>query len=206
MPTNHAPNRHCGRLRMSWLTAGAVSAERLRRRMAKSGRTLAGQKLWGNDEIEHLRRTYPDYRKARAVLPDRSLSAIRSKASRLRITRSRRIWSDNDVKRLKAPYRQGRPVYEILALFPGKTKQQIWTRGRRSGWRRPRTPPKAYELKHYDDVRAQAFASKLSMRELACLSVTGSYFLQPPSRNNWRKISKAVEMLDGKLSVVWSDK
>src|SRR5665213_3473235 len=160
MPTNHAPNRHGRHLRMSWLTAGAVSADRLRRR----------------------------------------------KASRLQITRSRRIWSDNDVKRLKAPYRQGRPVHEILALFPGKTKKQIWTRGRRSGWRRPRTPPKAYELKYYDDVRAQAFASKLSMRELACLSATGGYFLQPPSRNNWRKISKAVEMLDGKLSVVWSDK
>jgi hypothetical protein len=206
MPTNHAPNRHCGHLRMSGLTAGAVSAERLRRRMAKSGRTLAGQKLWANDEIEHLRRTYPDYRKARTVLPDRSLSAIRSKASRLRITRSRRIWSDNDVKRLKAPYRQRRPVDEILALFPGKTKKQIWTRACRSGWRRPRTPPKAYEIKHYDDVRARAFVSKLSMRELACLSATGSYFLQPPSRNNWRKISKAVEMLDGKLSVVWSDK
>jgi len=34
--------------------------------MAKSGRTLAGQKLWTKAEIEHLRRTYPDYCKARA--------------------------------------------------------------------------------------------------------------------------------------------
>lgn len=97
-------------------------------------------------------------------------------------------------------------MYEILALLPGKTKKQIWTRARHNGWRRPQTPPKAYELKPYDDVRARAFTSKLSMRELASLSVTGSYFLQQPSRNNWRKISKAVEMLEGQLSVVWSDK
>ena len=206
MPTGHARNRHRGYSRLSRLAAGAVSAERLRRHLAKSGRTLAGQKLWTKAEIEHLRRTYPDYRKACALLPSRSLSAIKSKAFRLRITRTRRIWSDNDVERLKAPYRRGRPMHEILALLPGKTKNQIWTRARHSGWRRPQRPPKIYELKPYDDVRARAFTSKLSMRELACLSVTGSYFLQQPSRNNWRKISKAVEMLEGQLSVVWSDK
>ena len=206
MPTGHARNRHCGYSRLSRLTSGAVSAERLRWHMAKSGRTLAGQKLWTKAEIEHLRRTYPDYRKARALLPNRSLSAIRSKAFRLRITRTRRIWSDNDVKRLKAPYRRGRPMHEILASLPGKTKEQIWTRAYHSGWRRPQTPTKTYELKPYDDVRTRAFASKLSMRELACLSVTGNYFLQQRSRNNWRKISKAVEMLEGQLSVAWSDK
>src|SRR6266478_1208652 len=132
MPTGHARNRHCGYSRLSRLTAGAVSAERLRRHMAKSGRTLAGQKLWTKADIEHLRRAYPDYRKARALLPSRSLSAIKSKAFRLRITRAQRIWSDNDVKRLKVPYRSGRPM--------------------RSGWRRPQTPPKTYELKPYDDV------------------------------------------------------
>jgi hypothetical protein len=206
MPTGHARNRHCGYSRLSRLTAGAVSAERLRRHMAKSGRTLAGQKLWTIAEIKHLRRAYPDYRKARALLPSRSLSAIKSKAFRLRITRAQRIWSDNDVKRLKVPYRSGRPMREILALLPGKTKKQIWTRACHSGWRRPQTPPKTYELKPYDDVRARAFASNLSMRELAFLSVTGSYFLQQPSRNNWKKIGKAVEMLEGQLSVIWSDK
>lgn len=201
MPTGHARNRHRGYSRLSRLAAGAVSAERLRRHMAKSGRTLAGAEIMDQAEIEHLRRTYPDYRKACALLPNRSLSAIKSNAFRLRITRTRRIWSDNDVKRLKAPYRRGRPMHEILALLPGKTKNQIWTRARHSGWRRPQRPPKIYELKPYDEVRARAFTSKLSMRELACLSV-----LQQPSRNNWRKIGKAVEMLEGQLSVVWSDK
>jgi len=97
-------------------------------------------------------------------------------------------------------------MHEILALLPGKTRSKFGQEARHSGWRRPLTPPKTYELKPYDDVRARAFTSKLSMRELACLSVTGSYFLQQPSRNNWRKISKAVEMLEGQLSVVWSDK
>ena len=205
MPTGHTPTRHYRGSRLNWFAAGANSAERLRRHMAKSGRTLAGQKLWTEAEIRRLRRTYPDYRKARALLPGRSLNAIKSKAFRLRITQSRRIWSDSDIKRLRAPYRQGRPMYEILALLPGKTTKQIWARAHHSGWRRPRTRPKTYDLKPYDDVRARAFTSRLSMRDLASLSATGRYFLRQPSRNNWKKISKAVEMLEGQLSVVWSD-
>lgn len=204
MPANLAPTRRYRYSRLSWLADGARSAERLRRRMAKSGRTLAGQKLWTDAEIQHLRRLYPDYRKACAVLHGRSLSAVKSKAFRLRITLSRGVWSDDDLKRLKAPYRQGRPMHEILALLPGKTKKQIWRRARHSGWRRPRTPPKTYDLKPYDDVRAQAFISRLSMRDLAWHSATGSYFLRPPSQNDWRKISKAVALLDGHLSVVWN--
>lgn len=202
MPANLAPTRRYSRL--GWLAAGARSAERLRQRMAKSGRTLAGQKLWTDAEIQHLRRFYPDYRKACAALPGRSPSAVKSKAFRLRITRSRRVWSDHELKRLKAPYRQGRPMREILDLLPGKTKRQIWSRACHSGWRRPRTPPKTYDLKPYDEVRARAFTSKFSMRDLAWLSATGSYFLRPPSQNDWRKISKAVALLEGQLSVVWN--
>jgi hypothetical protein len=174
--------------------------------MAKSGRTLAGQKLWTDAEIECLRRFYPDYRKACSALPCRSLSAIQSKAFRLRMTRSRRVWSDDDLKRLKTPYRQGRPMHEILLLLPGKTKKQIWRRACHSGWRRPRTSPKTYNFKPYDEIRARAFTSKFTMRDLACFSATGNYFLRHPTQNDWRKISKAVALLDGQLSVIWNAK
>lgn len=203
MPTSLAQARCHGHSRLSWLTAGAHSAERLRRRMAKSGRTLAGQKLWTEAEVKRLLRFYPDYRKVHSALPDRSLSGIKSKAFRLQITRSRRVWSDNDLNRMRAPYRQGRPVHEILTLLPGKTKKQVWARASYSGWRRPRTPPKSYNLKPYDDVRDQAFTSKLTMRDLAGLPATGSYFLRAPSQIDWRKISKAVALLEGQLSVIW---
>lgn len=204
MPANLVPTRKYRYSRLSWLAAGARAAERLRQRMAKSGRTLAGQKLWTEAEIQHLRRFYPDYRKACAVLHGRSLNAVKSKAFRLRITRSRRVWSDDELKRLKTPYRQGRPIHEIMAQLPGKTKKQIWARACRSGWRRPKTPPKAYDLRPYDDVRARAFMFKLSMRDLAWHSATGSYFLRSPSQNDWRKISKAVALLDGQLSAAWN--
>jgi len=151
MPIGLALTRRRGRSRLSWLVAGARSAEHLRRHMARSGRTLSGQKLWTAAEVKHLRRFYPDYRKACAALPNRSLNAIRSKAFRLRITRSRRVWSEDELKRMKAPYRQRQPMHEILALLPGKTKRQIWRKARYSGWRRPRAPPKSYDLKPYDD-------------------------------------------------------
>ncbi len=203
MPTSLAQTRRHGHSRLSWLAAGARSAESLRRRMAKSGRTLAGQKLWTKAEIKCLRRSYPDYRKVCRALPCQSLSAIQSKAFRLRITRSRRVWSEGELKCMKVLYRQGRPMHEILTLLPGKTKGQIRRRARYSGWRRPRTPPKSYDIKPYDDVRDQAFTSKLTMRDLAGLSATGSYFLRAPSQTDWRKISKAVALLEGQLSVIW---
>lgn len=203
MPTSLVQTRRHGHSRLSWLAAGARSAERLRRRMAKSGRTLAGQKLWTETEIKRLRRFYPDYHKASSALPCRSLNAIKSKAFRLRITRSRRVWSEGELKRMKVPYRQGRPMHEILTLLPGKTKKQIWKRACNSGWHRPRTSPKTYNFKPYDEIRARAFTSKLTMQDLACLSATGSYFLRAPSQTDWKKISKAVALLDGQLSVIW---
>ncbi|HEY0256573.1 MAG TPA: hypothetical protein VGC39_03940, partial [Candidatus Methylacidiphilales bacterium] len=58
-------------------------------------------------------------------------------------------------------------------------------------------------LKAYDDVRARAFARKITMRDLAYLSVTGDYFLRRPSRNDWKKIDKAVAVLEGRLSILW---
>jgi len=41
------------------------------------------------------------------------------------------------------------------------------------------------------------------MRDLALLSATGNYFLRQPTQNDWRKISKAVALLDGQLAVNW---
>jgi hypothetical protein len=67
MPIGLAPTRRRGHSRLSWLAAGARSAEHLRRRMARSGRTLSGQKLWTVAEVKHLRRFHPDYREACAA-------------------------------------------------------------------------------------------------------------------------------------------
>jgi hypothetical protein len=50
---------------------------------------------------------------------------------------------------------------------------------------------------------AQVITSKLTMQDLACLSATGNYFLRAPSQTDWKKISKAVALLEGQLSVIW---
>jgi hypothetical protein len=172
--------------------------------MAKYGTTLAGQKLWTSVEIERLRRGYPDYRRACSALPDRTLNAIKSKAFRLRITRPLRVWSDEDLERLKGPYRQGMPMQEMRALFTDKTARQIWRRASHSGWRRPRKPPKTTGLTADDTVRARAFAHRLTLRDLADLSRTRGYFLRKPSRTNWKNIDKAVNVLEGSMSIVWN--
>jgi hypothetical protein len=172
--------------------------------MARTGRTLAGQTLWTCAEVKLLCRFYPDYKRACAALPGRSFNAIKSKAFRLGITRPLRVWSDDDLERLKGPYRQGMPIREIMALLLGKTAKQIWRRAAHSGWRRPRKPPKATGLMADDTVRARAFAHRLTLRDLADLSRTRGYFLRKPSRTNWRNIGKAVKVLEGRMSIVWS--
>jgi len=190
--------------RFERLVAGLNAADRLRHFMAKFGTTLAGQKLWTPAEIAILRRFYPDYRRACTALPHRTARAIMSKAARAGITRPLRIWSDDDLKRLKASYCRVAPMHEMMALFPDKTAKQIWHRAAYSGWRRPLRPPKLRNIEAYDAVRMRAFALRLTMRDLAALSGTGNYFLQLPSRTNWKKISKAASLLEGYLSINWS--
>jgi hypothetical protein len=190
------------RSQLNWLVAGVKSSDRLHLHMMRSGQTLAGQELWNKAEIKTLLALYPDYPNARKTLTKRTFPAIKSKAWRLGITKPLRIWSNDDLRRLCILYRSAMPVSEIARLF-GKTKKQVWSRANRSGWRRPRKPPKITHLKPFDDVRGHAFANKLTMRDLAYYSRTGSYFLQRPARSNWKKIGKAVASLGGEMSIVW---
>jgi len=62
--------------------------------MAKSGRTLAGQKLWTKAEIEHLRRTYPDYCQSARSFTEPKPQRHQEQGFSIAITRARRIWSD----------------------------------------------------------------------------------------------------------------
>ena len=191
--------------RLEELIAGINAGNRLRQYMAKYGTTLAGQPLWTEAESRSLQNSYPDYGRAYAALRRRTQCAVKSKAFRLGITRSRRIWTAEELKRLKAAYRSGIAIQEIQVLLPGKTVDQIRSKAIRSGWKRPRQQPKGTGIKAFDDVRTRAFTYKLSMRDLADLSATGSYFLTKKSQINWKKISKAVAMLDGNLSIAWKD-
>jgi len=76
MSADSKPSRRRRPSRLGHLVAGLNSADRLRRHMMKSGTTLAGQKLWSEAEVKLLRRYYPDYQRACAALPGRSLRAI----------------------------------------------------------------------------------------------------------------------------------
>jgi hypothetical protein len=184
---------------------GINSGNRIRQYMAKYGMTLAGQPLWTEAESRLLRRFYPHYGRAYAALCRRTRNAVKSKAFRLGITRSRRVWSPEELKRLKSVYRAGISIQDIRNLLPGKTAKQIHSKAARSGWKRPRRQPKGTGIKPYDAVRMRAFTYRLTMRDLADLSATGSYFLTRKSQINWKKISKAVAMLNGNLSISWKD-
>ena len=172
--------------------------------MEKTGTTLAGQKLWSKDEIRILCRLYPAYREAFKALPSRTPKAIQTKAWRLGITKPLKIWSDDELGCLKIEYRKGTPMAELKLMLPGKTAKQICSRASASRWRRPPKPPKVTGLTAFDDVRDQAFSRRLTMRDLAYLSATGNYFLRKPARNNWQKIAKAVDTLEGNMAVVWN--
>lgn len=204
MPADSKSKHHHRSSRLGQFVAGSNSADRLRQHMARTGRTLSGQRLWTDTEIKLLCRFYPDYRRACAALPGRSFDAIRSKALRMGITRPLRIWLDEDLKSLKGPYRQGMPIDDIRTLLPGKTARQIWHRAAHSGWRRPRKPPKSTGLKPDDIIRNRNFALKYTLRDLDEYTDGDGYFLRRPSRTNWKKISRAVDTLEGRMSIIWS--
>lgn len=68
---------------------------------------------------------YPDQQAIASALVRRSRIAIQHKARSLGLVRPRRFWSEQEVKLLRSLYRTSIATVGLVALFPGRTKQQI---------------------------------------------------------------------------------
>lgn len=174
----------------------------LLRHMVKTGCTIAGDRLWSDVEIAILRQRYPDLAALVRALPGRSVGAIAKKAQQIGLARSRRIWSADEAPRLRKAYPAGAPIDDLLSMFPGKTKRQIWNKACHLGIRRPRKRPKRTGLPLVDTVRERAFDLKLTMTDLDTYAGARRYFVCPRS-SNWRFLQKAIRELRGHVVVRW---
>lgn len=191
------------------LAVGAASAERMRRRLARTGETLTGQKLWTESEIEKLKQLYPlmTYSKIARRLKGRTYGAIRAKAQELGLTKPRHVWTGAEVARLRKVYLHG-TVDEVRAAFPQFKLAHIRAIARYHGLSRPRKPFKLTGIPALDQIRQRAFELGYSMSDIDALARSKSYFRQASWLSGFqhhRAIAKAIAALDGVVAADWHE-
>ena len=170
------------------------------RHIQRTGCTLAGDRVWTLEERAILRGLYPCYDQLGVHLPGRTRGAITHKARALGLVPPRRIWSEQDAWRLRAPYGAGVPIGALVEAFPGKSRRQIWNKAHALRVRRPRRAPKTTGLALVDAVRARAFACRLTMTDLDAFVGRRRYFVSP-RHMDWRAVEKAIAVLGGTIAV-----
>jgi len=194
--------------RIAYLAAGAVTAERNRNRMARTGRTPAGHSIWTDDEEALLRHHHRDYQAAiRALAGRRSYYAVRAKAQALGLATKRNHWTGDQVVRPRRLFRCGTTA-EIRAAFPGRSRNNIYKMAAYFGIKRPRKPFTPTGVPIIDQIRAKCFECALSMVDLDDMARTGNYFARAGWASGHVKMSavaKAVKALGGVLAVRWDD-
>lgn len=170
----------------------------------RTGYTIAGDKAWTRDELNAMRRLYPDAAALSVALPCRSPAAIGHKARHMGLVVPRKIWSQAEILALRRPYISGMPVQEIERLLPGRSRHQIWHRAHRSGFRRPRIAPRPTGIPIVDAVRLRAHDHRLTMGDLDAFVGKRRYFVSP-RRIDWNALQRAMTMLGGIPFIVWNE-
>ena len=115
--------------------------ERTRSRIARTGLTARGDRVWSPEETEALRRLFPDRKSLRVALPSRTPIAIDRKASKLGLVTRLHAWTGSEVSRLRKLWTTGKHKAEVLEAFPGMTWSMITNQAQYSRLRRPRRAP-----------------------------------------------------------------
>lgn len=176
----------------------------IQRSIYKTGYTIAGARAWTEDERQTLRLFWPDIARLCSELPLRTDAAIKRKAGREGLTRPRRIWQEDETRRLPPPYRKGVPVEEIGEALGGKTKRQVWGKATSLGVKRPRRPPKPTGMEIVDLIRERAFKLGYTMADLDEWTNRKHYFTKPQG-HDWKAIDRAFTLLGGRIVPVWID-
>lgn len=191
-------------MELSKLAMHARAAQLTRLRLAKTGMTMAGEKVWTEEERALVSQFAPAYDELVKLLPHRSRKAIRCQASTLCVAWPRHIWSAAEISKLRKVYPRGDRT-EICSLFPHSTWVNIQKVARYHGFRRARKPYKLTGHEPLDQVRAKCFELNLNMVELDAECRTRSYFQGGwcGKRLNYRALGRAVEVLEGKIHLQW---
>lgn len=192
-------------MRLMYAARGAASSYRARERMARTGRTPNGHRLWTTKEDDIVRALYPNYKALRRKLRSRSYSAIRYRASVLDVIKRRHVWLGSEVQRLRRLYPKASRE-AIMQALPGLRWGQI--AGKAGHIRVFRHRQRLCRTGHpiIDLIRDRAFDLNLSMVELDSIARSKTYFQKAGWRTsgvNRKAILRAVEALGGEVSVQW---
>lgn len=178
----------------------------------RTGVTHSGHKIWTQDEIEILRKAWPDRRGAVALLPGRSLAAIDSRAAKLGLRRPGHQWTTGEASRFRKLWRTASRD-EVLAAFPWATWTALenyaqWQRA--NGYPNLRRPNEKYRSTgdvFVDQIIARAKELNMTMAELDATAKTGRYFQagRHRYRRSWGHLARAAVALGGTLRIEFHD-
>lgn len=192
---------------LAFFARHAASAERLRARMLRTGYTIFGQKIWGEDEDLACRLFYPDYFALRQILYTRSERAIKARCQKLGLVRKRKSWGPIDKQRLRKLYPEASKD-ELLAAFPEADWQSICAAARYYGFRRKKKPYKITGVPALDQCRTRCYEMNWTMRDVDEEAGTKRYFQTRGYRSkypNFRAIGRGVRALGGHFEVRWDE-
>ncbi len=184
---------------------GEPGSKTIQRWMRLRGETMAGDKLWSDEEIQIIRSLYPDYVKIESALKTRTLVAIKHKCRAIGLGRRIHLWSAGEIAKLRRLFPSASKE-KLMAEFSFTTWQNIRSTAYRYGFRQKRRPyPKAANPL-MNAVLERCMAIGWSMADLDAACGFEKYF----NRRNWthrtsnsKAVFKAIEVLGGKVSVVW---
>lgn len=158
---------------------------------------------WTADEDERLRSLYPHYDLLQAALPHRSLSALKHRVRRLGIARSRHVWTNLEVGRLRAAFENHIPDKALESLFPGLRLSQIKAKAGHIRAPHRRAPLAIFEVQALDAIRRRAKALGLSYVALDRQARTGKFFQKSRRQPMLKPIARAAALLQGEVHIEW---
>lgn len=193
---------------LRYLARNAVSAERSRQRILRSGFTISGQRIWTDDEDLICRSFYPDYFAIYQILHTRSKKAIQSRCQKLGLVPTRQSWGWAARQTLRKLYPEASRE-EICRVFPSADWLKIQAAARYYGFRRVKRPYKITGIPALDQFRSRCYDIKWTMRDADEEAGTRRYFQTRGYRTkypNFKAISRGVRALGGHLEVRWDER
>lgn len=192
---------------LAYYARNAASAERTRRRIKREGHNMNGDKLWTEEEEKIVLQLAPDYDAICKLIPDRNRRSIRQKASDLGVAKEKHIFTGAEIGKLRRMYPRA-TWEEMLKAFPFSTQSRLKCVASYYGFRRARKPYKETGNIPIDELLKKCQHANMTLVELDLECRTKRYFTQENwryRRPNYNRIVKAIELLEGRLSVEWRE-
>lgn len=160
---------------------------------------------WSKVEDAIVRDVYPDYALMIRRLPERSLSALKHRASALGVVRRRHVWMQTEVRKLSELVAAGASKAELARAFSYLQPGQVSGKVRHLGLRCRKAPLARFDDPAISAVRKRAAGKGMSLRDLDRLARTGRYFQKSIRRLVLRHVARAALVLGGEVRIEWDN-